>query len=144
MAKSVENEGNFEAVLSRLAQGLTIDDKLKANKSGADIFKKNLKAATPRSDTEYKGKTPHIQDAIVEECYPDGRVEVGFSSESSRGYIARFQNDGWIATDRNGKSHKHVPGKYFWEQAEHASRGKIQEAVKQSLKSTIDRKVGKL
>lgn len=43
MAKSVENEGNFEALLSRLAQGLTIDDKLKANKSGADIFKKNLK-----------------------------------------------------------------------------------------------------
>lgn len=143
MVSKIENEESFEAILDRLASGLSLDEKIAANKAGAEVFKKALHDATPRSDTVYKDKTVHLQDAIIEEVSPNGRVEVGFSSESKRGHIARFQNDGWLATDRNGKKHKQVPGKYFWEKAEHASKGKIQEAVKQSLEATIARKVGK-
>ena len=143
MVSKIENEESFETILDRLANGLSLDEKIIANKAGAEIFKKALHDATPRSDTVYKQGTPHLQDAIVEEISPTGRVEVGFSGESKRGYIARFQNDGWLATDRNGKKHKQVSGKHFWEKAEHASKGKIQEAVKQSLEVAIARKVGK-
>ncbi|MHC3377755.1 HK97 gp10 family phage protein [Ligilactobacillus equi] len=143
MASRVENESSFDAILDRLAQGLSLEDKTIANKAGADIFKNNLKKATPKSDTVYKHGTPHLRDAIVEEVAPTGRVEVGFSAESERGHIARFQNDGWVATDRNGKRHKQVPGKHFWEKAEIESKGKIGEVVKKSLERSIQRKVGR-
>lgn len=143
MASSIENEASFEAVLDRLSQGLTLAEITKANKAGADVFRDNLKEATPRSDTIYKDSTPHLKDAIVEEISPSGRVEVGFSAKSQRGYIARFQNDGWVATDRNGRRHSKVPGKHFWEKAEVASKGKVQEAVKKSLEESIARKVGR-
>ena len=142
MANTIENEASFEAFLDRLADGLSIGDKIATNKAGADVFKQALHDATPRSDTVYKRGTVHLQDAIVEEVSPSGRVEVGFSAKSQRGHIARFQNDGWVATDRNGKRHKQVPGKHFWEKAEHASKGRIQEAVKHSLEKAIARKVG--
>ena len=143
MASKIENEAAFELVLDRLATGLSLEERVAANKAGADVFKQALHDATPRSDTVYTKGTVHLQDAIVEEIAPSGRVEVGFSAKSQRGYIARFQNDGWVATDHNGKRHKQVPGKHFWEQAEHTSKGRVQEAVKKSLKATLDRKVGR-
>ena len=98
MANTIENEASFEAFLDRLADGLSIEDKIAANKAGADVFKQALHDATPRSDTVYKRGTVHLQDAIVEEVSPSGRVEVGFSAKSQRGHIARFQNDGLTAT----------------------------------------------
>ena len=143
MPSRIENEAAFESILDKLAQGLDSKDRLRANKAGAKVFKDNLRQATPKSDTVYEHGTPHLRDAIVEEEFPTGRVEVGFSAKSGRGYIARFQNDGWVATDRNGKKHKQVPGKHFWEKAELESKGKIQEAVSDSLKESIRRKVGK-
>ena len=100
---SIGHEESFEGVLTRLAEGLTLEDRKRANKAG--------------------------------------RVDVGYSDESKRGYIARFQNDGWIATDRNGYSHKHVPGKHFWEAAEVSSKDRIQEAIRQSLEDAFARKV---
>lgn len=138
---SIGHEESFEGVLTRLAEGLTLEDRKRANKAGADIFAAELKAKTPRSDRIYHDGTPHIQDAVLVITEPSGRVDVGYSDESKRGYIARFQNDGWIVTDRNGYSHKHVPGKHFWEAAELASKDRIQEAIRQSLEDAFARKV---
>ena len=55
---SIGHEESFEGVLTRLAEGLTLEDRKRANKAGADIFAAELKAKTPRSDRIYHDGTP--------------------------------------------------------------------------------------
>ena len=80
MGNSIGHEESFEGVLTRLAEGLTLEDRKRANKAGADIFAAELKAKTPRSDRIYHDGTPHIQDAVLVITEPSGRVDVGYFS----------------------------------------------------------------
>ena len=110
----VKNAEEFERILDSLAEGIGHDERVLANKVGAEAFKKIMQPKVPVSTKTFTGKTVHLRDSLVTEQHPNGSVAVGFTAKGHKGYIGRFQNDGWDVRDRNGVQHSHVPGKHFW------------------------------
>ncbi|MBE1727402.1 phage tail protein [Lactobacillus plantarum] len=146
MAKEVRNVDAFEHILDEMASGFGRDARRDANKAGADEFIKVMKPKIPEGalrNVHGSAEKVHLRDSLIEDEHPNGSVSVGFTAKGQKGYIGRFQNDGWDATDRNGGKHKHVTGKHFWESSQSEARGKVGMAVARQLKSDMDKKVGK-
>lgn len=139
MSSSIENEEHFDHILDSLASGFSRSERLKANKAGAKKFEEIMKPKVPYDPHRKKGT--HLRDTLVTVEKENGDTETGFTAKGHKGYIARFQNDGWDATDRNGQTHKHVPGKHFWEESQAEAKGKVIEAVKDVVVEEMDRKV---
>ena len=146
MTKEIRNAATFEHILDEMASGFGRDARLEANKAGADEFIKIMKPKVPvcelRNVHGHAEKT-HLRDSLVEVEHPNGTVSTGFTAKDEKGYVGRLQNDGWDATDRNGRKHKHVPGKHFWEDTQREAKGKVGQAVVKHVKSAMDEKVGK-
>ncbi|MDN7145268.1 phage tail protein [Liquorilactobacillus mali] len=139
MANEVKNSDSFERILDDLAQGFGTSERLAANTAGADVFVSIMKPKVPkRSGVDEK---IHLRDALIKVPHANGSVDVGFSSKSDKGYIGRFQNDGWTVKDKTGKIHSHVPGKHFWEETQNEAKGKVGQAVAEVLKAEMNKKV---
>lgn len=139
MPREVKNAEGFEHVLDSLANGFGRVEKLNANEAGANVFIKIMKPKIPERNNVHE--EIHLKDALIKETRPNGSVNVGFSSKSNKGYIGRFQNDGWNVRDRNGQNHSHVAGKHFWELTQSEAKGKVGQAVANKLKETMNKKV---
>ncbi|MFT8406643.1 phage tail protein [Liquorilactobacillus nagelii] len=142
MAKEVKNAESFEKILDTLASGFGREEKLKADNAGADVFVKIMKPKIPESTKLRKNEHVHLRDSLIKVEHPNGSVSVGFTAKGEKGYIGRFQNDGWTVKDRNGQSHSTIVGKHFWESTQTEAKGKVGTAVAKQLKKAMDKKVG--
>lgn len=140
MANKIENEAEFDRILDELADGFGREERFKANEAGAKVFRHILKPKVPYSVLR-KSEKVHLRDSLITEPHANGSVDVGFTKKGAKGYIGRFQNDGWDVVDRKGKRHSHVAGKHFWEESEREAKGKVGAAVAHELKKSMDRKV---
>lgn len=142
MANEIKNETSFDHFLDSLAAGLSVDERAKANKAGAQKFIDIMKPKVPKR-TNIK-ETNHLRDSLIELVNPNGSVEVGFAKKDGKGFVARILNDGWTPKPpySRGKksSYAKVAGKHFWEATESEARGVVAKAVYGSLKETISKK----
>lgn len=141
MANEIKNEASFDHILDNLAQGFGHMEKIAANEAGAETFAQIMKPKIPESTKLRKGEKVHLRDALLKVEQPNGAVNVGFTSESNKGYIGRFQNDGWTPKDKSGKTYVPVVGKHFWEATQREAKGKVGAAVSSVIKQELDRKV---
>ena len=140
MANKIENEAEFDKILDNMSSGFSHEERFGANKAGAKVFHRILKPKVPYSVLR-KNEKVHLRDSLINEEHANGSVDVGFTKKGAKGYIGRFQNDGWDVVDRKGKQHSHVAGKHFWEEAESEAKGKVGAAVAKELKKSMDQKV---
>ncbi|HIW90010.1 MAG TPA: phage tail protein [Candidatus Ligilactobacillus excrementipullorum] len=140
MPNEIKNEEEFDRILDNLADGFGREERFKANQAGAEVFKRIMKPKVPYSVLR-KNEKVHLRDSLITEEHANGSVDVGFTKKGAKGYIGRFQNDGWDVVDRNGQQHSHVAGKHFWEETQQEARGKVGTAVAAQLKRSMDRKV---
>lgn len=141
MANEIKNEDSFDHILDNLAQGFGHADKVLANEAGAKVFVETMKPNIRKSNHLRKGEKVHLRDALLQVPKPNGSVHIGFTSASNKGYIGRFQNDGWTPKDRNGDTHTPVPGQHFWEKTQVEAKGVTSAAIAKVLKTSMDRKV---
>ncbi|ANK60027.1 phage tail protein [Loigolactobacillus backii] len=141
MANGVGNEKSFDMVLDNLARGIGVAEKLAANNAGAEVFIQTMKPKIPESSHLRKGEKRHLRDSLVKDEKPNGAVVVGFTADENKGYIGRFQNDGWTPKDKTGKTYAPVAGSHFWEATQREAKGKVQVAVAEVVKREMDRKV---
>ena len=137
----VKNAEEFERILDSLAEGIGHDERVLANKVGAAAFKKIMQPKVPVSTKTFTGKTVHLRDSLVTEQHPNGSIAVGFTARGHKGYIGRFQNDGWDVRDRNGIQHSHVPGKHFWEESVKEAKPILVTVMTNAIKQAMDKKV---
>ncbi|MCG0678435.1 Phage head-tail joining protein [Lactiplantibacillus plantarum] len=146
MANEIKHADSFEHILDTMAEGFGREEKLKANAAGADQFIKIMKPKIPLGKLRKvhgHAEKAHLRDSLIAVDHPNGSVNVGFTAKDEKGYIARFQNDGWDVVDRNGSKHGHVSGKHFWETTQREAKGQVGKAVVEQLKTAMDKKVGK-
>lgn len=137
----VKNADNFERILDSLAEGFGHAERVVVNKAGAEAFEKIMKPKVPYSTKTHSGKSVHLRDSLVTDQHPNGSISVGFTAKSHKGYIGRFQNDGWDVRDRNGVQHGHVPGKHFWEESAKEAQVVLPKTMAIIAKQIIDGKV---
>ncbi|MEE6691400.1 phage tail protein [Lactiplantibacillus plantarum] len=116
MANDIKHADSFEHILDTMVEGFGREEKLKANAAGADQFIKIMKPKIPVGKLRKvhgHAEKVHLRDSLIAVDHPNGSVNVGFTAKGEKGYIARFQNDGWDVVDRNGSKHSHVSGKHF-------------------------------
>ena len=112
-------EGHLDEIFERMAKGLSKTQRQKANQKAAELYKDAL---TKNFDNAMKGHGESIIKTLTTHNNGGGGVEVGFSKEGKKGYLARFQNDGWIPKNQYGGPYTlhnglpMVPGKHFWEE----------------------------
>lgn len=97
---------SFEDIMQSLvddaesvSSNLSVEDKAKITKAGADVFAKGLAKVTKAKHYRNRktGENPHLADSVIVQNknvdgLKDGSSTVGWSSEKA--YIARFINDG--------------------------------------------------
>jgi len=137
----VKNAEEFERILDSLAEGIGHDERVLANRVGAEAFKKIMQPKVPVSTKTFTGKTVHLRDSLVTEQHTNGSVAVGFTAKEHKGYIGRFQNDGLDVRDRNGVQHSHVPGKHFWEESVKEAKPVLATVMTNAIKQAMDKKV---
>ncbi|MFC6170356.1 phage tail protein [Loigolactobacillus jiayinensis] len=142
MASKIGNEESFDMILDNLAKGIGPAEKLAANLAGAEIFIQTMKPKIPESDHLRKGEKRHLRDSLVKDEKENGAVVVGFTADENKGYIGRFQNDGWTPKDKAGKTYPRVSGAHFWEATQREAKGKVQAAVAAALKAELAKKAG--
>lgn len=142
----IQNEDHFDNILDSLAQGFDREEKNLVNKAGAEEFKKNMTSDDRVPKRNDVNEPYHIRDnfLIVED--KSGRVVVGFTSRSKKGYIARLLNDGWTPVGRGqrGKSNgnKPVAGLHFWEHTEAEAKDPVRQIMLNKTASILKRKAG--
>ncbi|TLQ03647.1 phage tail protein [Pediococcus stilesii] len=141
MPNEIKNADSFESTLDALAEGFGRKERFEANEAGAEKFKSIMKPKVPVSVRVRKGEHVHLRDSLVTDEHANGAVDIGFTAKGQKGYIARFQNDGWDVKDRNGKNHSHIEGKHFWEETQREAKGEVGKTVINSLRKSMDRKV---
>lgn len=142
MASKIGNEESFDMILDNLAKGIGPAEKLAANIAGAEIFIQTMKPKIPVSDHLRKGEKRHLRDSLVMDKKQNGAVVVGFTANENKGYIGRFQNDGWTPKDKTGKIYPHVAGAHFWEATQREAKGKVKTAVAAALAAELAKKAG--
>lgn len=96
MGVTVKGDAELIATLNRLDK--TVDRKArKATKDGAQVFKDDLQAKTPRAPAgaDHSGMTPlaeHVKLGNIKASTGDYSVDVGYDKE--KGWIAHFPNSG--------------------------------------------------
>lgn len=139
----IENENAIEDVLDKMADGFGRSKVLKATDKGANVFINTMKPMIPKSASIRKGEHVHLRDSLVKVHHADGSTEFGFTKKGAKGYIGRFQNDGWDVVDPNGTPHGHVEGKYFWESAQKLAKEKVKKVVDEEVKKNMDEVIKK-
>lgn len=154
-------EESLESILSALIEdaealstNMTVEDKQKVTKAGADVFAKEL-------ETEYKnnhyrhrttGKDPHLADSVITQStnvdgMMNGSSTVGFSKD--RAYIANFIENGtkFPMYTSKGRKYKHggqvaINGDHVIDNLRNDSQlqAKVVEAQAEVYKQIINRR----
>ncbi|ANZ70372.1 HK97 gp10 family phage protein [Pediococcus claussenii] len=141
----ISNENDFEKVLDELSKGFDVKEKSMVNRVAAERFKEIMTSDDRVPKRDDVNEPYHIRDnfLIVEDN--DGRVVVGFTAKSKKGYIARLLNDGWTPVGRGqrGKSNgnKPVAGLHFWERTESEAKNPVRKVMIDKASSIMKRKV---
>ena len=137
-----------------LSTQMTVEDKAKLTKAGADVFAKEL-------ETEYKanhyrhrttGKDPHLAESVMAqnanvEGMKNGSSTVGFSKDKA--YIANFIENGTKFPMYTSKGRKYKHGRQVAINGDHAIenlrndsklKDKIVEAQEAVYKQIVDRR----
>lgn len=138
----VKNGDSFERKLDELASGFSAKQKLMVNKAAANKFKDVL-LSDDRVPFNDKTTGTHLRDGFLVQERKDGTAVVGFTAESSKGYIARLLNDGWTPVGPNHRgqesNNQPVAGKHFWEKTIKEAKAPIRKAMSNKAKQIVDK-----
>ena len=101
----------LDRFLNEHINGLTIQNRKKINKAGADVYMKNMRSFLDqhRSNNSYISGQEHLADTLTSKNdLTNGQVDVGFSAKGKKAYIARLLNDGWESKNQYGGPYKRV------------------------------------
>lgn len=114
-------EESFESILNAfiedaeaLSTNMTVEDKAKVTKAGADVFAKELEAEYKANHYRHRttGKDPHLADSVMTQNanvdgMKNGSSTVGFSKDKA--YIANFIENGtkFPMYTSKGRKYKH-------------------------------------
>lgn len=139
---SVTNGDSFERKLDELASGFGTKQQSMVNKAAADKFKDVL-LSDDRVPFNDKTTGTHLRDGFLVQEKKNGTAVVGFTAESSKGYIARLLNDGWtpVGPKHRGKENNNQPvaGKHFWEKTIKEAKTPIRKVMSDKVKQIMDK-----
>lgn len=133
---------------------MTVEDKAKVTRVGAEIFTKELEAKYKANHYRHRttGKDPHLADSVIYQNanidgIKDGNSTVGFSKDKA--YIANFIENGTKHPMYTSKGHEYKNGGQVAVNADHAIanlrnnrqvQAKIIQAQAEVYKQIIDRR----
>ncbi|MCT0957142.1 HK97 gp10 family phage protein [Weissella cibaria] len=154
-------EESLESILSALIEdaealstNMTVEDKQKVTKAGADVFAKELEAEYKNNHYRHRttGKDPHLADSVMTQNanvdgMKNGSSTVGFSKDKA--YIANFIENGtkFPMYTSKGRKYKHggqvaINGDHVIDNLRNDSKlqDKIVEAQAAVYKQIVDRR----
>ncbi|WP_270788382.1 HK97 gp10 family phage protein [Weissella cibaria] len=154
-------EESFESILNAfiedaeaLSTNMTVEDKAKVTKAGADVFAKELEAEYKANHYRHRttGKDPHLADSVMTQNanvdgMKNGSSTVGFSKDKA--YIANFIENGtkFPMYTSKGRKYKHggqvaINGDHVIDNLRNDSKlqDKIAEAQAAVYKQIVDRR----
>ena len=137
-----------------LSTNMTVDNKAKVTKAGADVFAKELESEYKANHYRHMrtGKDPHLADSVIAQNsnvdgMKNGSSTVGFSKDKA--YIANFIENGTKFPMYTSKGRKYKHGGQVAINGDHAIdnlrndsqlQAKIVEAQAEAYKQIIDRR----
>ena len=154
-------EESFESILNAFIEdaeavstNMTVEDKQKVTKAGADVFAKELEAEYKANHYRHRttGKDPHLADSVMAQNtnvdgMKNGSSTVGFTKDKA--YIANFIENGtrFPMFTSKGRKHKHggqvaINGDHTIDNLRNDTQlqAKILEAQALEYKKIIDRR----
>ncbi|KRN13826.1 hypothetical protein EFQ23_04815 [Limosilactobacillus fermentum] len=109
MANEMTSHG-FDDFLNDLEKKITVNNRRKINKAGADVYEKSMQQFLDehRRSVVYLNGQQHLADTLTHEIQNNGAYEIGFSRKGKKAYIARLLNDGWDVKNRYGGPWSHA------------------------------------